>query len=375
MSSRRSAPPRRRDGTALVAALLALTVGALLGAGVFLSAWRDQRAGSDALRRVRALAAAEYGLEHTLAPERWDVRWNRLPGLAHIRSDSLPDRSSDTVRVWTLTTWSVLGTSEGIAIDGSRLARRRIARLAALRVPSITWPAVVVSRGAVTVRSRATVHGADSAADTDCVRALGVSPPSVAIAVPPSDLVDTSACEGPCLFGAPPVLVTSEADGAIHSRLGGMERAAIVSAADARPAGIALRPRPTIGLEGTCDVADPDNFGDPFGLLGASSPCREHAPLVFMAGDARLTGGVGQGLLVVDGDLSLENDARFDGIVMVRGTVRLGGAARIDGVVIAGAAQLEDAGAIGWSACGVLRALHALARPAIVAGPGWVEMP
>jgi hypothetical protein len=70
-----------------------------------------------------------------------------------------------------------------------------------------------------------------------------------------------------------------------------------------------------------CDVASPLNWGDPSSLDG---PCSSYLPIVHVVGDLTLTGGEGQGILLVDGDLVVGGGYRFFGLVLVRGTLAVG---------------------------------------------------
>jgi hypothetical protein len=77
-------------------------------------------------------------------------------------------------------------------------------------------------------------------------------------------------------------------------------------------------------------------------------------------GDLTVLGGVGQGVLVVDGGLTLSDAARFYGLVVVRGALRLEGGASLVGLALAqgGAAVAADARVVA-SGCRSARALAA----------------
>lgn len=108
-------------------------------------------------------------------------------------------------------------------------------------------------------------------------------------------------------------------------------------------------------LGGSCALDDPWNWGDP---ERPAAPCADHFVLMGSRTSLTLDGGPGQGVLVVDGDLQLQSDARFHGLVVVTGAVRLVDTATLTGFVIAGAG-LETAGeaAVVRSVCRAVRAL------------------
>jgi hypothetical protein len=99
------------------------------------------------------------------------------------------------------------------------------------------------------------------------------------------------------------------------------------------------------------------NWGDPD---RGYRPCGAYLPMIGSESDLVVDGGVGQGLLVVDGDLELRSDARFYGMVVVTGTLRLLELARLEGLAIAFGGVEVDAGArLDGSACWAVHALAA----------------
>ena len=87
----------------------------------------------------------------------------------------------------------------------------------------------------------------------------------------------------------------------------------------------------TVGT--ACDDRDPSNWGAPTDPL---SPCWEYLPVVRVSGDLTLASGDGQGILLVDGDLSIGTSYSFYGLLMVRGRINIsassGGTAIFGGV-------------------------------------------
>jgi hypothetical protein len=123
-------------------------------------------------------------------------------------------------------------------------------------------------------------------------------------------------------------------------------------------------PTPSAG-SGACLTADPWNWGDPEDGAG---PCHDRMPLVAGEGDLTVEGGVGQGVLVVSGDLVITGGARFYGLVLVGGALTLQQGATVVGFVRAmGGVTLGPDARISGSACWGLRVLTAsgpeLARP------------
>jgi hypothetical protein len=90
---------------------------------------------------------------------------------------------------------------------------------------------------------------------------------------------------------------------------------------------------------------------------------------------------VGQGVLLVDGSLRVEANARFAGVVVVSGNVVVDGlGAEIDGIVFAlgndgtNPSRVVNGGAIRYASCAVHRAVLGTARLTRTAGRSWVEL-
>ena len=99
-------------------------------------------------------------------------------------------------------------------------------------------------------------------------------------------------------------------------------------------------------------------------------------PVVVVRGSLEVTGGEGQGVLVVDGSASFLANATFAGLVLAAEAVRLADDARVAGWIRSGdRVLLEGRARVEASACAGLRALsHAGLRTmrALPAG-SWLE--
>ncbi|HKJ93775.1 MAG TPA: hypothetical protein VJ957_11470, partial [Longimicrobiales bacterium] len=79
---------------------------------------------------------------------------------------------------------------------------------------------------------------------------------------------------------------------------------------------------PSTTGSGACNKADVYNWGDPNNPAG---PCHFYWPIIYAPGDLHLSTGVGQGILLVDGDLDLTGNFEFDGVVVVKGGISFTG--------------------------------------------------
>lgn len=142
--------------------------------------------------------------------------------------------------------------------------------------------------------------------------------------------------------------------------LGVFDAARLMRGATAVPSDTGTPGPRTFG--GACATGDPWNWGDP---EHPAAVCADHWALVASRTSLYVDGGVGQGMLLVDGDLVLRSDARFEGLVVVTGAVRLVDRAVLTGFVIAGSG-LDTSGdaVVVRSVCRAARALAGV-RPAL----------
>jgi hypothetical protein len=100
--------------------------------------------------------------------------------------------------------------------------------------------------------------------------------------------------------------------------------------------------------------------------------CGDHFPHVHSGGDLKVSGGRGQGMLVVDGDLELVGGFVFAGVIVVRGRLRIGGigTAVTGAVVVANEEQgliaIGGTAVIRYSKCAIDRALAASGSPELL---------
>jgi len=165
-----------------------------------------------------------------------------------------------------------------------------------------------------------------------------------------------------------PVAALTPADTLLS--LGLLDMDELLSASVVLPSGSG-EPGPAESL-GECVVAEPWNWGDPDHPWRA---CGGFLPLRGFRGHVRMDGGLGQGTLVVDGDLELSAGARFHGLALVTGVLHVANEAELVGMAVAvGGVSVEAGGRVRGSSCWVVRALAAqrgtLGRFRLVPGVG-----
>ncbi|MGH7717771.1 MAG: hypothetical protein ACREON_02850, partial [Gemmatimonadaceae bacterium] len=352
----------------------------------------EYRIGRNTLLQARALTAAEYGLnvvlarDGTVAPDSgWNMTWNTaLGGGQVITRQYLPnDGSLDTVRVTRLDGRSFLVVSEGragVVGNSQAQARRRIGALVRLAVPQMNFLGALTSRGATRLGGGSFINGVDSAlAGWGCGPA-GPTKPGVAV----SELSDvtTSECTGlSCVNGDPKILESPAAgDTSTYFRYGDTDWAALTAAANKIVSPGTLNGLgPEVKADGTCDLGNVSNWGDPRKNTPAG-PCENYFPIIYATGDISISGGIGQGILLVEGNLSVQGGAEFYGPVIVRGRLTTTGTGgRFNGGVMAASVDLDQITALGdaviqYSSCTIEKALNGSATPMLARGRSWVEL-
>jgi len=368
------ATPRRRRGATLVVVLVVLAVLGALAAGSFFAVLHEQRIDSAAIVRARALAAAEHAAYTIISPQRWRSAWNTAPPVRHVATDSeqLAGGAAATAQVFTLSPYSALVIAEGVAGHAPRDARRRVSLLLSLQRPRMP-AAAAIAVSALSIMDGSSITGGLGAGVGDC---LTPDADVAAVSVPPRVTIDTAGCTPlPCLRAAGTLRDTVIASRAETSEeLGQVDRSFLARIGRPIVPGSELSPAPVIDAAGACDANAPANLGDPLRVFGPDSPCAAFFPVVHAEGDLRLTGGAGQGMLVVDGNLTLLAGARFTGVLLVRGSARFEDGARVDGIVLADRVSLASASEIRYSACAVEHASRSGARPSPEVNHSWAEM-
>jgi hypothetical protein len=93
---------------------------------------------------------------------------------------------------------------------------------------------------------------------------------------------------------------------------------------------------------GVCDFGSPWNWGDP---IRPYRPCGGHFPIKGRVGPLVVEGGQGQGVLVVDGDVTLQGGTVFHGLVLASGRVDVLEGSVVEGRIVAFGGVVVESGA------------------------------
>ncbi|MGQ0714198.1 MAG: hypothetical protein ACT4PJ_10745 [Gemmatimonadaceae bacterium] len=362
---------RHRPGFALATAIVTLGVIGALIIGTFFVSTHEHRTGADVLHTTRALNAAELGVESAMTA--WRAEWNTLMRRGdRWRSPSpILEAASVATQITRLDDQLILISSEGM----SGPARRVVRRFVALDTPQPDVRAAASIRGPVIIDESARIDATDRAPDGwNCPDS---GPARAGIATPDSSLVSTSGCAtDDCVTGSPPILADSALGvaGALL-RLGELDWSELTQRATSIIE-TSVSPVPS-ERDGACDVEDPRNWGEP--SRPGAGVCFGHFRVAHAQSDLTITGGRGQGILLVDGDLTIHGGFEFTGIAIVRGALSTGvGGGRIRGMLSVAAMDGSTASTlrdltVQLSTCAIHAAMIGTARPRPVIERSWFE--
>ena len=371
------AMPRRREGLALPMVLGAITLIGTLIAGVMFLATQDYRVGANTLNEARAEEAAELGLN------RLTTDWDQSKNTSMVTGDTLrmsyTDVGGASVSVFVTRLpgpffWAVSeAQTRGNSLQYG--SRRRYGGLFRLNTPAMTILGAVTAAGNIKVSGNVNINGNDAnPAGWSCTGALTNMPGAV---ITPTATVTTS---GSVVVNGTPPSTTSTAAGDTNTyfNYGGPTYTSLAAMANITLPGATYTGMAPVAVAGVCTKTLTTNWGDPARPGGA---CATYLPIIHLTGDSKVTTGSGQGILLVDGDLTLSGNFSFTGIVVARGTVRASGTGNtVTGVVMAAAIDLGDAvtlsgGAnVQYSSCAVQQALATTSPLVAAKGRAWVNL-
>ena len=366
-----------RDGIALVMAILAIILIGALVAGAFFFSNEDFRIGRNSLVALRAFAAAEYGLGRATA------EWNRAGDLSlDVGEDTVVsyltgDGGVVTVTATRLNAFTVLLIARGQHRVGTPLEIARTTSLVLrMAYPVVRAGGALTLRGGGSVRAETIVSGAN--ADPfgwNCASFPGRDTAAVAHGVGSPLTIDPAAN----VAGLPRANAdTTAGDDATYVTYGDetwqslSRNADVIAAADASP---------TPSSNGERCTRSSTNWGEPHRDAASVVACQSYFPIVYAPSSLRLSGGRGQGILLVDGDLEIDGPIEWDGVIIVRDDVNDTGSAMIHGALLARNADPADGGSLfagrssfHYSACAIESALRGSARMVPAGQRAWAEI-
>jgi hypothetical protein len=374
-------------GIALAVAVFALVVIGALVAGTFFSGRLELLTGRNTFTAAQAAEAAESGLNQAIAGQ-------TAASLLALPIDPDPLDATDlgafavngaytsaSASINRLTDVLFLVRSSGVRTNaaGGQLAARSLGQLIRLVQADISVKAGLTALGDVTITGGAEVTGIDAVPPAWNAAAQDCPPLEDVTGVLYNDGTLTTSGNG--TIGGDPA---SEVDPTLNSAdmksdFDKLKALATLIVTSDNPA--ATAPAYTATVPARCNAAVMTNWGEP---TLDTDPCYNYFPIIYRNGNLRLQGGRGQGILLVEGDLTATGGMVFYGPVFVTGTLSTSGnsgqGAKFFGGVIAGNVALDDltklaGGAlVSYSSCAINRALQNSATPAPLTERSWVQL-
>ncbi len=272
--------------------------------------------------------------------------------------------------------------SEGTAgaLGSQATARRRYGTFFKLDMPNMNFMGAITTQGNTTVNGNVTVNGNDAAPAN--WSGCGPTAPGVAgAAISPTTTATVNGSVS--LSGSPPVLTTPVAgDTNTYFNYGDATYQSLAAAATYTYAGgTLLNGVGPLVVGGVCQASvNPPNWGEPTHASPAGA-CDSYFPVIHALGDLKITTGRGQGILLVDGDLTVAGNFTFDGAVIVRGGLKMTGTGnKVSGALMSASVNVDDNVALAgntsilYSSCALISALSASAYPKQAKERGWVDV-
>jgi hypothetical protein len=375
---------KSKSGFALPAAVFALVVVGVLVTGGFYLARQESRIGLASTRGTAAFYLAEQGAMEVLTQWSTGTFGSLAPWGTAAVSGSTPD-GTWSVDVTKMTDLLYYLLSTGTVSDGEAVlgeATRTVGYVVRRNSVDFSIRAALMNRGATAIRGTAEVHGEDTNPP-----GWGGFCPNPLVDLPgilTNDAADVTTQGQGEVTGNPPVVGDPNLGDADFNQFGDMSWNDLVQLADLRfPGGNINNTAPDSTDAGVCRTGQgyPLNWGNPENPSGA---CGDWFPIIHVDGTARIqSGGVGQGILLVEGDLDLRGNFMFNGIVLVQGQFQTQGSGnRVNGAVMASNVDFDDQLLVGgsvvqYSQCGVRRAIEnagRLNRVRPIDRRGWVDV-
>ncbi len=261
-------------------------------------------------------------------------------------------------------------------IAGGGGARQRLGMITRIAPVDFNIHASLTTQGGVNLTGNADVDGNDQvpAGWADC------DPPGAAMAGIRDPGANVGTSGNGTVQGNPPVVNDPSINNNSFTNFGGATYDQLAARATITLGPGTYKTNPNFGGPTGCDRTDLLNWGDGLNPLSA---CGNYFPIIHITGDATLNGDQGQGILLVDGTLSVQGSYQFFGIAIMQNDLKTAGGGNTDahfwGGVMAknadlGTQSLSGKATLNYSSCSILTALQATSTVSMMRSRGWVQL-
>jgi hypothetical protein len=380
---------RDRRGIALPVAIFALVVIGALVAGVFFTARIEVRSGENVMAGARATEAAQAGLMMGV-PNVLTLGAGLTDGQTAVGTKTQLGSTGGYYQdsVTRLNRYMYILRSVGTYEVGSTVVSQRVLAMLVKRyMPDLNINAGATVVGTPSVKGSAVIDGNDHTPPgwTNC-DPPGAAQPGIRTNSSEADIQKASniVTSNPTEVSTNDTSVSNMKNvlDTLFYQLAGQANVTINAANGAT---VSADPDPS--GSGTCNTSNSYNWGDPTRNSPAHA-CETYFPIVYI--NVAKSGGslgsirlhvVGQGVLLIDGDMEINASSNFSGLMLVRGTFgKANGNATITGAVVSQNADLDATGSevtgnltVNYSRCSVKTALDNLAVTAPTQYRGFIQ--
>ncbi|HJS43727.1 MAG TPA: hypothetical protein VJ755_09665 [Gemmatimonadales bacterium] len=379
---------RDERGMALAVAIFALVVVGALIAGAFFAGTQEQRVGENQRRLQASFGVAEAGAQERVLA--WDPatmnRRNLYPrDSVVIGPNAAAPNGTGSYGGYSYKVGPNLflidvtgrdGASATGAIAGGGGARQRIGMIARVAPIDFGIKASLTTQGSVAVSGTANINGADQT-PTGWLSCDPPGPPQAGV----RDAGGTVTTEGTSTVqGNPPVLNDPTINNNTFTVFGGATYAQLAARATiVLPGGTYNNIEPVV-TNGVCNRTVLTNWGDG---QNPNMPCGNYFPIIRLTGNSQINVRQGQGILLVDGNLTIQGSFDFFGITIIQGDLITAGGGNADahfwGGVMAKNADLSTQtlgghATLNYSSCAIVAALQATSPISMMRSRGWVQL-
>ena len=373
---------RNERGIALPLVMFVLVIVGVIITGSFYLARVELKTGDNTVAATQAAAIAEAGVDSVLA--NWNTgAYNTMAvgTQTTLTSVSMGGNASYTATLRRLNSSLFMVRADGRQNfpGGALQGRRQVLKLVRLDIPQINMNAAITTRTGLSVTGSSDVSGIDSIPNGWAGICPPAGPTMPGIRDSSGNVTTGGSCAGAsCIVGTPQILTDPTVTSNTFTQFGNTSFAQLAAQANFNVSGTINSIAPaTTGSPAVCNTAIGTNWGAP---LAPASACGSYFPVIYAPGNVRLTGGAGQGILLVNGDLDISGGVEFYGPVIVMGTVRsTGTGGHIYGGVMSnnanfGTVLVSGNSVVNYSACTIARALQGVSTAAPLRERGWAQL-
>lgn len=379
---------KNERGMALAITVFALVVVAALVAGTFYAATQEQRTADNSRRSVAAFGAAESAVDSVVTS--WNPTTLNKKGIYPTDSATFGTSSSPITTpggtgtfygtVYRLNTQLFLvdmtgrdnsnaTNAQGLGVGG----RSRLGLLVRIQPINFQVSASLTTKNSVTLSGNATADGTDSPPP-----GWACPPAGTALAGVSTSTTSTVSTNGNGTVAGNPAV---QKDTGIATKFSQLDTIYQQLAARANIVLSGGNYKTDASFTGAnCNTSDQLNWGDGQN----TTACSTYFPIIHITGDVTLNGNQGQGILLVDGNISVQGSYQFFGITMAKGSIGSAGggstAAHFYGATMAQDVNLSTTNTLSgkatllYSNCAIQTVMNNVAVTSLLKSRSWVQL-